>query len=82
MSLDGMDVILNLATSRNLVFQGISEFKNPSHDSEWNGRDLQTDNFSKLNIITFSKQFQVKGHFRTLVTGRNGKGDLQTGNFR
>ena len=33
MSLDGMDVILNLATSRNLVFQGISEFKNPSHDS-------------------------------------------------
>ena len=33
MSLDGMDVILDLATSRNLVFQGISEFKNASHDS-------------------------------------------------
>ena len=46
MSLDGMDVILNLATSRNLVFQGISEFNNPSHDSGWNGRDLQIDNFS------------------------------------
>ena len=48
--LDGMDMIFKLVASHKLkaitLFQAISGFNNPSHESKWNRCDLQTGNFS------------------------------------
>ena len=61
MGLDGMDVIFEKATSHKLdaitLFQALSCFKNSKPG--WDRHHLQTGNFSKLDVISFSKQFQV-----------------------
>ena len=41
----------------------------------WDGRDLEIGNFSYLDVITFSKQFQA------LKLAKDTQ-DLQTGNFQ
>ena len=46
--MDGMDVIFKLATcpsSMSLLFPSNFRFKNSSHRSRWDRRDLQTGNF-------------------------------------